>query len=224
MRKSAALKTLLMVVACSLAGSAALAASSHGSHGSHGGGHSHGGGSHAAATPTAAASTAANPTAPAAATLVATAAAASEARSLACSDLRPRCQIVDRDCSPPANTAIQDRHGTSEAARIAVTVRVQVPQPIPRHGPAPAQTGAIRIDPQADSDPIVHRAPGRHSALRPGQTTRFPEALPPPARNMPHRSAQIALQAPSEILPMDPRAKDGVPVGEPCRGEGSRPT
>ena len=142
----------------------------------------------AEATSTAAASTPANPTAAASATLVATAAAANEARSLVCSDLRPRCQIVDRDCSlPPANTAIQDRHATSEAARITATVRVQVPQPIPRHGPAPAQTGAIRVDPQADSDPIVHRAP-------------------------------------SEILPLDPRAKDGAPVGEPCRGESSRQT
>jgi hypothetical protein len=178
----------------------------------------------AEATSTVAASTAANPTAVASATLAA-AAAVTEARFRVCSNLRPLGQIADRDSFPrPGNIAAPDTVATLGAAQIAPTVRGQARQPIPRHGPTQAETGAIRIDQQAHSDPIVYRARGPHSALHPREAAQDLETLPPAARDMPPRSAQIALRAPSEILPMAPRAKDGVPVGEPRRGECPRQT
>jgi len=171
----------------------------------------------AEATSTVAAATAANPTAVASATL----AAATEARFRVGSNFRLLGQIAARDCFPrPGNIAAPDPVAPSGAAQIA-TVRGQVRQPIPRHGATQAETGATRTDRQAHSDPIVHRARGPRSALHPREDL---ETLPPASRDMPPRSAQIALRAPSEILPMALRANDGVPVGEQRQGECSRQT
>jgi len=175
-------------------------------------------------TSTAAASTAANPTAVASATLAATAEAA-EARFRVCGNLRPPCQIADRGSFPPlANIAAPGPLRTSQTAQIAPIVRGQVRQPIPRHVPTQKETGAIRTEQQAHSDPIAHRARGPHSALQPREAVQDLETLSTVARDMPPRSAQIALRASSEIPPTAPRAKDGVPVGEPRRGECSRQT